>query len=83
MKVTVSDNQSQQEKEIKFPVLMQRVGDGNIIVLFLSKKVGIVIASDSQRVVVGSYSDDYLLFDDRDTWKPLPNGVKITLENDL
>lgn len=83
MKVTVSDNQSQQEKEIKFPVLMQRVGDDNIIVLFLSKKVGTVIASDCQQVVVGYYSDDYFLFDDRGCWKPLPNGVKVTLENDL
>ena len=81
MKVTVSDNQSQQEKEIKFPVLMEYIGDGNIIVLFLSEKFGIVVASDCQQVVVGKQVK--MLFDDRNYWKPLPNGVKVTLENDL
>ncbi len=81
MKVTVSDNQSQQEKEIKFPLLMQKVLKGTIV-LFLNETTGVVVHSDDSSDI-GYYSDNYCLFDDRKHWKPLPNGVKVTLENDL
>ena len=81
MKVTVSDNQSQQEKEIKFPVLMQ--GINGTIVLFLNETTGITVRSSIDNGKVGHYYDNYNKFNDRNYWKPLPNGVKITLENDL
>ena len=81
MKVTVSDNQYQQEKEIKFPVFMQ--GVTGTIVLFLNETTGVTVYSDNVSVDVGYYSDNYSYFHNRNYWKPLPNGVKITLENDL
>jgi len=80
MKVTVSDNQSQQDKEIKFPVLMR--GADSTVVLFLTKTIGVVVDSHLLKEI-GSYSETYRKFDDRNYWKPLPNGVKVTLENDL
>ena len=83
MKVTVSDNQSQQEKEIKFPVLMKSLVTKDHIVMFLSQDVGVVVNQGDSLVNVGCYSDTYTKFNDRNYWKPLPNGVKITLENDL
>ena len=81
MKVTVSDNQSQQEKEIKFPVLME--GITGSIVLFLNETTGITVQSSVNNGKVGHYSELYCKFNDRNCWKPLPNGVKVTLENDL
>ena len=82
MKVTVSDNHSQQEKEIKFPVLMESITEKSETVMFLNETTGITVQSDKEWKV-GYYSEDYIKFNDRNYWKPLPNGVKITLENDL
>ena len=83
MKVTVSDNQSQQEKEIKFPVLMESVETKDLIVMFLSKNVGVVVSQGEGYCEVGTINNSYGMFDDRNYWNPLPNGVKVTLENDL
>ena len=83
MKVTVIDNQSQQEKEIKFPVLMKHVRTKDHIVMFLNENTGVIVNKGGSLFDVGGYSETYIEFNNRNYWKPLPNGVKITLENDL
>ena len=83
MKVTVSDNQSQQEKEIKFPVLMESMKYSGRVVMFLSENCGVVVSTKNDYVAVGYVLNNYDKFNNRNYWKPLPNGVKITLENDL
>ena len=78
MKVTVK---CEEEKvEYSFPMLMEAVGTG-FIVLFTSETVGVVINKGSSVLwAVGEYCDEWLTCDDKNHWKKFTGTI--TLEND-
>lgn len=81
MKVTLNDNQSQQEKEIKYPLLAKNINNA-MIAYFTSEHVALILdKGESQRFESGVYYDTLYGITGND-WEILPKGVTITLEND-
>lgn len=81
MRVTLNDNQSQQEKEIKYPILAKNNGN-NMIAYFMSEHVAVILdKGESQCFETGVYESDLLGVKCAD-WEMLPKGVTITLENE-
>lgn len=81
MKVTLNDNQSQQEKEIKYPLLAKNTSSG-MIAYFMSEHVAVILdKGESHRFNTGAYEAN-LMGVKCDEWEILPKGVTITLEND-
>ena len=80
MKVTLNDNQSQQEKEIKYPILAKNINNA-MIAYFVSEHAAVILdKAEAQFFETGDYED--ALGWDGDEWQILPKGVTITLEND-
>lgn len=81
MKVTLNDNQSQQEKELKYPLLAKNNGN-NMIAYFISENAAVILdKAASHYFKEGEYEDALTSINGGD-WEILPKGVTITLENE-
>lgn len=81
MKVTLNDNQSQQEKGLKYPLLAKNKENG-VIAYFTSECAALILdKGESQCFETGVYESE-LLGIKCANWEILPKGVTITLEND-
>lgn len=70
------------DKEIKYPVILRWKKEGRLVVLFFSKKKGVILVPDSYPATnkIGKYPS-YLVDAEDSCWDLLPSWESIELRN--
>lgn len=78
MKVTIKDQETQ-EQELTFPVLMcMPVKDRTLITLFTSLCGGVCLFDSHNCCLVGTYTEDWVEATNKDFWKKYEGTIELS-----